>query len=105
MNDEKPTTLFDFGINVSKIIKEHMNRKGPGEVWVNFRVVGKPSMTPDDRGSFGFIVQALPKGALPEGQRSPILGNIKHAKDRQQPKPSAPKPAPAQPEAEDDVPF
>ena len=89
-------------INVTRIIKDHLvigkNGKYLGfSFWENEQ--------PDQFGNAGFVTQEISKEARDRGEKGPIIGNWKHAQPRQQPKPAAPKPAPAQPEAEEDVPF
>ena len=98
----KATPIGRININVTRIDKAHLV---PGKSGKYLGLTFWENDQPDQYGNAGFVTQEISKEARDRGEKGPIIGNWKHAQPRQQPKPAAPKPAPAQPEAEDDVPF
>ena len=98
----KATPIGRMNINVTRIAKEHLV---PGKSGKYLGLTFWENDQPDQYGNAGFVTQEIPKELRDRGEKGPIVGNWKRIETRQQPKAVAPKPAPAQPEDEDDVPF
>ena len=100
----KARLVWELKINVTRIKKEHLFQGKNGKY---LTVRGFESETPDQYGNAGFASQSVSKEAFDRGEKGEIVGNWKHMEPKK-PIPTAsqaPKPAPTQPEADDDVPF
>jgi hypothetical protein len=86
-------------IDVSKIDKARLF-KGAKGVYLDALLVPKRS----DYGDDFMVVQSVKKEEREQGVKGPIIGNAKFLQRREQPRPVA-KPAPAQDEPENSVPF
>ena len=86
-------------IDVSKIEKARLF-KGTKGTYLDALLVPKRS----DYGDDFMVVQSVKKEEREQGIKGPIIGNAKFLQRREQPRPAA-KPAPAQDEPENSVPF
>ena len=86
-------------IDVTKIEKARLF-KGAKGTYLDALLVPKRS----DYGDDFMIVQSVSKEEREQGIKGPIIGNARYIKGREQPRPAA-KPAPAQEEPENSVPF
>jgi len=98
----KATPIGRISINVTRIDKAHLVEGKNGKY---LSVTFWENEVTDQYGNAGFITQEVSKEARAQGVKGPIVGNWKRLEPKQSARPAAPKPAPAQPEAEDDVPF
>jgi len=100
----KARLVWEAKINVTRIKKEHLFQGKNGKY---LTVRGFESERPDQFGNAGFASQSVSKEAFDRGEKGEIIGNWKHVEPKKAtPAPSkAPKLAPAQPAADDDVPF
>ena len=100
----KARLVWELKINVTRIKKEHLFQGKNGKY---LTVRGFESETPDQFGNAGFASQSVSKEAFDRGEKGEIIGNWKHVEPKKAtPAPSkVPKLEPAQPAADDDVPF
>ena len=98
----KATIIGRLRIDVTKILKQHIYEGKKGK-YIDVTVWDKG--IEDEYGYHGFVTQEIGKQAREAGEKGLILGNWRRSEPKQSARPTAPKPAPAQPEAEDDVPF
>ena len=98
----KATIIGRLRIDVTKILKQHIYEGKKGK-YLDVTVWDKG--IEDEYGFHGFATQEISKQAREAGEKGPILGNWRRNEPKQSARPTVPKPAPAQPEAEDDVPF
>lgn len=98
----KATPIGRININVTRIDKAHLV---PGKNGKYLGLTFWENDQPDQYGNAGFVTQEISKEARDRGEKGPIVGNWKRIETRQQPRPSAPKPTPAQPAGEEDSPF
>lgn len=98
----KATIIGRLRIDVTKILKQHIYEGKKGK-YLDVTIWDKGEE--DQYGYHGFASQEIGKQAREAGEKGPIIGNWRRDEPRQHAKPAAPKPAPAQPTADDDVPF
>lgn len=94
-----------FGkLDVTKILKEHLFPGKGGQKYLDIICIP----TPDSKyGDCHVVCQSLPKELRDNGQKGPILGNMKEAaqKPRQAPAQRSERPANQDDGADSDVPF
>ncbi len=96
-------------INVKKLLKPHFFHAPSGSIYVDL-VAFENRNGPDQYGNTHMVVQDIDKSKLPEGQRAPIVGNLKVPGGATASKPAAKpgprnEPPPRSIEDEDEIDF